>query len=158
MKTLHIISRVSVVAAIGATFTIWLAAGQEPNQLPGLLEAVAPLYPMVAVYSSTSGDVVVRVEVDRSGMVVASKTIDGHKLLQSVAESAAKHWRFEPGEGPRVARLIFSFRILPKEAAQQDTSVRFRPPYNIEVRTIVPEAMTNRDPGASVLKKRGQKE
>jgi hypothetical protein len=127
--------------------------GQELNQQPRLIEAIAPVYPMLTVYSATTGDVSVRVEIEKSGAVSVATAIDGHKLLQPAAESAAKQWRFEPGISSQEARLIFSFRILPKEATETELSTRFRSPYNIEVRRVIPEPLTNRDPGSTVPKK-----
>ena len=143
-------------ACTAAFFLVSQATGQAADSGPRLLEAVAPTYPMVAVYSGTLGMVHVRVTIDKSGGVIAVKAVDGHKLLQKAAERAAERWRFEPQPDAREALVSFSFNILPKESIETELSTRFRSPYEIEIRHVIPEAMINRDPGATLEKRSGK--
>jgi TonB family protein len=113
-----------------------------------LVEAVAPLYPMVAVYSSTTGDVAVRLTIDETGAVTSARVIQGHKLLAASAEEAARKWRFATGSGGTEITVAFLFRILPKGTPEAELVARFRPPYQVEIRRAIPEASTNSDPAA----------
>jgi len=128
---------------IGLVCAMPLAWAQDEKA--SLVEAVAPAYPLVAVYSSTGGQVKVKLVIDKSGAVTAANVVEGHKLLAAAAVEAAKKWRFTAGSE---ATIVFSFRILPKGASDSDLAARFRPPFEMEVRRIIPEATTNSDPAA----------
>jgi TonB family protein len=121
-----------------------------------LVEAVAPAYPLVAVYSSTGGQVKVKLVIDKSGAVTAVDVVEGHKLLASAAAEAARKWRFTAGSVESEATVVFSFRILPKGASDSDLAARFRPPFEMEVRRIIPEATTNSDPAADPPKRKSK--
>ncbi len=125
-----------------------VAFAQEPAAQPRLLEAVAPLYPMVAVYSDTSSDVVVNVIIGKDGSVTAAKAVSGHPVLYAAAEAAAKKWRFAPGDSENEAKITFTFRIMPKATPQADLATRFLPQFHIEIRRTIPEATSNTDPAA----------
>jgi TonB family protein len=113
-----------------------------------LVEAVAPVYPMLAVYSSTAGEVTVRLTIEATGMVTAAKVIHGPKLLTASAEAAARKWRFAASGSETEVNVSFVFRILPKGTPEPELATRFRYPYEIEIRRVVPEATTNSDPSA----------
>ena len=111
-----------------------------------LVEAFAPEYPLVAVYSASAGEVRVTVTIDKAGAVTRAKAVQGHKLLAAAAEEAAKKWRFAAG-GTEVT-IGFLFRILPKGTPDSELTTRFQAPFQMEVRRIIPEATTNSDPAA----------
>ena len=127
-----------------ASFNLPVRAEAEQRTL---VEAVAPAYPLVAVYSATAGEVHVRVSIDKAGSVTTSKLVQGHRLLATAAEEAARKWRFSPG-GDRETTVVFLFRILPKGTPDAELATRFRAPLQIEVRRVIPEASTNGDPAA----------
>jgi len=121
-----------------------------------LVEAVAPVYPPIAAYTATSGDVTVKLMVDRTGSVTTASVVEGHKLLSAAALDAAKKWRFSTSDEGKEATIVFSFRILPKGTSESELAVRFRPPLEIEVRRMVPEATTNSDPAADSPKRKAK--
>ena len=130
-----------------------VTAQQDQRQL---LEAVAPVYPMVAVYSGTAGEVTVKVTIDNTGAVIAAKALDGNKLLVISAEDAAKRWRFAAGGGATELPVVFRYRILPKGTPDAVLATRFLPPNQIEIRRVIPEASTNSDPAADPPRRRGK--
>lgn len=113
-----------------------------------VIEAVAPVYPLVAVYSATSGEVELQVKIDKTGLVTAVKVVRGHRLLVPASEEAAKKWRFASSENEREVTVVFSFRILPKGTSDSELATRYRAPFQIEVRRVIPEPSSNSDPAA----------
>lgn len=113
-----------------------------------LVEAVAPVYPLVAVYSSTTGEVTVKLTINKTGAVTSAKVIQGHRLLAAAAEEAASKWRFAAGSGDTEITVAFVFRILPKGTPDAELATRFRAPYQMEIRRVIPDASTNSDPAS----------
>lgn len=78
------------------------------------IELVTPAYPAIARSAHASGEVIVRVLIDKEGKVMAAQVVDGHPLLQAAAVKAAKATRFTPTlvEGKRVnvlGRIVYNF-------------------------------------------------
>ena len=79
-----------------------------------VLKLVTPAYPEMARSSRASGDVVVRVLIDKEGKVVAAQMVDGQPLFRAASIRAAKASRFAPtlAEGKPVnviGRVTYSF-------------------------------------------------
>jgi TonB family protein len=79
-----------------------------------IVRLVKPVYPQVAQRAGIGGQVRVEVTWDEQGKVISAKAIEGHTLLRSVCEDAARKSEFKPRiiEGkPVKARgfLVFSF-------------------------------------------------
>jgi TonB family protein len=138
------------------TFLVCAFSVMAQHDQRQLVEAVAPVYPMVAVYSGTAGEVTVKVTIDGTGAVTAAKAIEGHKLLVASAEDAAKRWRFTPGSGATELPIVFLYRILPKGTPDAVLATRFQPPNQIEIRRVIPEASTNSDPAPDPPRRRGK--
>jgi TonB family protein len=101
-----------------------------------VVSAVAPVYPAIAQAANATGDVVVAVEINKSGAVASARAISGHTLLQKVSVEAARRWKFSASnEEHRRAELTFSFRIVPDKTAAIDRTPVFYPPYRVEVRS-----------------------
>lgn len=66
---------------------------------PKLLVRVIPQYPPLARQTHTEGDVVVQIEVDRTGSVTEAKATSGPTALRMAAIGAVKRWKYEPLEG-----------------------------------------------------------
>lgn len=141
----------SPLIGLGCAVPLAWAQGER-----SLVEAVAPAYPLVAVYSSTGGQVKVKLVIDKSGAVTAADVVEGHKLLAAAAVDAARKWRFTAGSVESEATIVFSFRILPKGTSDSELAARFRPPLQMEVRRIIPEATTNSDPAADPPKRKSK--
>lgn len=121
---------------------------------PTPLEAVAPQYPLLAVYAEISGTVTIRATVSKAGIVKSAKLAEGHQghtLLRSPARDAARKWRFEPGNEKRKADLVFVFRIMPKDTPIGEVTTRFHHPWRIEVRRVVPEIQTYGTPSIKIV-------
>lgn len=119
-----------------------------------LVEAVAPVYPLVAAYSATSGQVKVVLTIDRAGTVSTASIVEGQKLLTAAALEAARKWRFVAGDEERKIQILFSFRILPKGTSDSELAARFHSPFEMEVRHVIPEATTNSDPATDPPKRK----
>jgi TonB family protein len=81
------------------------------------LELVTPAYPAIARSAHASGEVTVRVLIDKEGRVMAAQVIEGHPLLQAASIRAAKASRFSPTlvEGKPVnvmGRIVYSFKTM----------------------------------------------
>ena len=78
------------------------------------IELVQPAYPAIARAAHASGEVIVRVLIDKEGKVMAAQIVDGHPLLQAASIRAAKATRFTPTllEGKPVyvlGRIVYNF-------------------------------------------------
>jgi len=125
-----------------------VTATEKVHSGPELMKAVAPVYPLVAIAAGVSGSVVVQVQVDRQGNVTSTRTIDGPKLLRTAAEHTARRWLFSATDEPatREARLVFSFKLVPKDTAVDELSPIFMPPYQVEVKGKPVELIHRIDP------------
>jgi len=101
---------------------------------PAIKIAVAPKYPTLTLAGRVCGVVTVRVTIDPSGAVRAASVIEGHPMLREAAVYAAQQWKFDasPAE-KRIARLKFSFVILPESSKVKSETV-FLPPAGFEIR------------------------
>ncbi len=104
---------------------------------------MAPDYPAAAVTGKVSGGVVVEVRVSPRGAVESATVVEGDALLRQPSLDAARLWRFRAqasgSNGSREAKLVFSFRLMPKNTPEAQLGAIFRPPYTVEVRRITPE-------------------
>ena len=127
---------------IRRAFIIALPAGAaclaEDPPAPVVAEAVAPNYPALAVLGRISGSVVVQVHISPKGTVAAVNVIEGDALLRQASLEAARLWRFEPQPAAREVKLIFSYRLMPKNTSEAETGTVFRPPFTVEIRKINP--------------------
>src|SRR5579862_7186939 len=114
---------------------------QQPLPL-AVEEAVAPAYPRRAVTARISGSVIVEVRVCEHGAVTAATIEEGNALLRQATLEAARLWRFQPQPGSHDVKLIFSFRLMPKDTPEAQLGTVFRPPYTVEVRKITPEPVS----------------
>jgi TonB family protein len=109
-----------------------------------VLSAVAPLYPAIAQTAHASGDVIVCVDIDRSGSVTSAQVITGDELLRKASDEAARRWRFSTGSREhREAELTFTFHMVPDKTDSVDRTAVFYPPYRIEVRSQYLVTVTN---------------
>ena len=100
--------------------------GEEP---PLVIRAVAPaVYPAIARQARAGGRVLIEVKIDAKGKVTSAKAVEGHPLLQKVAEAAATQWQFDSGADGRVVRLTFTFIVGDGETEK----ISFIPPYEVE--------------------------
>lgn len=102
-----------------------------------VVSAVAPVYPAIAQAAKASGDIVITVEINKSGDVTSARANSGgHTLLHKVSVEAARRWKFSTSSGEhRQAQLTFTYRIVPEKTAGIDRTPVFYPPYRIEVRS-----------------------
>jgi TonB family protein len=79
-------------------------------------DPVEPVYPRLAQQSRVEGSVVLRVRVNKDGIVQAISVISGPDILTTAALEAVKQWRFKPhyesGEAvPTETRITVNFTI-----------------------------------------------
>ncbi len=74
-----------------------------------------PAFPSSAKQAGANGQVIVQVTVDQDGNVISAKAMNGHPLLRSPAEIAAKQARFSPRIAGDFAKatgvLVYNFQI-----------------------------------------------
>jgi TonB family protein len=135
------IARVFLVAAGGLLLAI--AANAQSNDSPVVKLAVAPSYPALALALPKGTDVSVDITVDKNGDVITANAVEGSPLLFQAALSAARKWKFASEATSTIARLTFSFKVLPKDAPDEEATAIFMPPYHLEVRRKLPEPTVN---------------
>ncbi len=81
-----------------------------------LIAAPPPDYPTLARLTHVEGQVILQAVVSRSGSVVATHVLQGHRLLRGAAERAVQRWRYRPylmeGKPTDVETVVFvNFRL-----------------------------------------------
>ena len=114
---------------------------------PTVNVAVAPVYPLLAAQGHIGGEVVVEVNLDQRGGVSSGTVQDGHPLLRDSALWAAERWTFKPGSAGRKVKLKFVFNLVPTASDSKDLASAFRPPYEVESKARLPQAVVNYDSG-----------
>jgi TonB family protein len=125
-------------ARILAAVIIMLAFSLEVLAIerPVVLNAVIPAYPVVAAAKRISGAVLVDVEINGEGNVIAAVPITGHELLRNAAKKAVLGWRFKPlADGKSHSmRLTFIFHDVSYVAPEKKPE--FMSPYQVEVEWV----------------------
>lgn len=135
-KKIHIIGL--LLSVIGPLSVV---LGQSHDKSVVIMQAVAPVFPPIAVAAAQDGTVVVDVEIDAKGIVKSLQVVEGPKLLHKVVEIAARRWIFSAIEDKailRTVRLSFIFKLVSQETSSEELLPIFRPPYQVEVRTRYP--------------------
>lgn len=98
-------------AAPDAPAVVTLAPGDQPVPING--QNPAPAYPVAALRNGDSGTVLVRVEVDASGVPagVALVQRSGSRDLDRAAMEAVRKWRFQPAQ--RDGQAVPSSLVIP---------------------------------------------
>jgi hypothetical protein len=126
------------------------AIGKEIGETPIVKKAFACPYPTIALVARISGKVIIEVEIDEQGFVKSAKTIEGHVLLNSLAEISAKKWVFNSMENKpqRTAQIIYNFIIVPFNGRAEDYSPVFISPNEFEIRDrmLIIQTQTLNDP------------
>lgn len=121
----------SVVLSLACIASATLAAAQAVPQrvrvsqgvMQGMLvKKVAPQYPDEAKKDGVQGSVVLRVTVDKEGVVQNIELISGHPLLAPSAIEAVKQWKYKPfllnGEAVEVeTQVTVNFTLADKSPA-----------------------------------------
>lgn len=80
-----------------------------------LIKRVNPIFPPEASKKHIEGAVVVRIVVDKNGMVTSAKALTGPPELLQASVNAAKQWQFEPPEhAPITTELEMKYGLGPK--------------------------------------------
>jgi TonB family protein len=80
-----------------------------------LTKSVNPAYPAEVSKKQIEGAVVVRIVVDKNGMVASAKALSGPPELFLASVEAAKQWQFEPPEqAPVTTELEMKYGLEPK--------------------------------------------
>ena len=101
----------------------WRWRGVKQEASPIASSSAFPQYPSIAMAARAEGVVTVDVQVDSAGNVRSAEAVAGHTLLQQAGAEAAKRWKFAPREDAaaiRTVRLLFAFRLLPRDCGKPD--------------------------------------
>jgi hypothetical protein len=114
--------------------------GQIANDQPALVSAVAPNYSATALYTHTSGEVVVEVKINLEGSVISAEGISGSPLLIGGSKFAALRWKFaSASKTVRTVRLTFSYHLAARDTPAEDLVAVFKPPYHVEITHVLPD-------------------
>jgi TonB family protein len=117
---------------------IALSCLAQEKPAPPVEEAVAPVYPELAVLGRIAGSVIVAIHVSDHGAVADANVVEGEALLRQASLDAARQWRFGSQAGGSDLKLIFSYKLMAKGTPEAELGTIFRPPYTVEVRKINP--------------------
>ena len=109
------------------------ACCQDPTgkSYPKPLTLPRPPYPPAARAVRASGEVVVKVNIDKDGKVTSAEAENGHPLLRRAAEAAARSSTFEAIEtGERVAKLTYVFL---SDGGEKKSSPKYTNTYRIQI-------------------------
>src|SRR5712691_7149974 len=112
---LRVVMLILLVLAVQAT------RAQEVNQsvstTPSVTAAVAPNFPLIALHSHTSGEVVIEVKINSDGSVTSAEAVSGNQVLVGSSRQIARRWKFAPTKDKniRTARLTFVYRLVPRD-------------------------------------------
>jgi hypothetical protein len=132
--------------AIGIMAVIFSTpAFAQVTDQPSVLRAVPPVFPLPAGGPNAMGTVVVEAQIGTGGDVIEAKALQGHPALYHTAEAAALRWLFSALDGRakvRTVRLTFVFKFMDDGTPDEDLLPLFEPPYQIEVRRVLPMIRT----------------
>jgi hypothetical protein len=134
--------RIFVTSWAVILLVIAVDAAQKSATGPEVIEAVAPVYPLIAIAADVSGTVTIEVRLDADGKVTLARAVAGPKLLRPAAELSARRWVFSrvtEKKKSRLARLVFNFKLMPKDVSPDELVPIFMPPYQVEVKSTKPE-------------------
>ena len=148
----------AAIALAGLT-SINVAADQPNESRPTVVQAVAPAYPSIAATAGASGTVTIEVHVNADGSVSSLRVVKGVGVLAAAATNSARRWVFGAAQVQgvmRIVRLTSVFKIMPSDTSKDELQPIFKPPYEIEVRAIVPEGIdsVNRNPAKQAPRQR----
>jgi hypothetical protein len=115
-----------------------------------VVSAAAPGYPRSVV--SLEGEVAVDLEVAADGVVRKAQAQSGPPKLRSVAETAARQWRFA-ANGPDEVRIVFAFILQDGIGDPPAIASLFKPPNRVEIFAMKREVVVISDPPVGVIKK-----
>lgn len=139
-----------VIALVMALAPATFVAKVPREDQPSVVQAVAPAYPPIAATAGAAGTVVIEVRLKADGSVSSARVVNGIGVLAAAATNSARRWTFvgtDEQNNPRVVRLTFVFRIMPRDTPKDELLPIFMPPYKVEVRATVPKGVdsVNRD-------------
>lgn len=81
-----------------------------------LISAPPPKYPKFASFTHTQGQVILQAVVSRSGNVIDTRVLSGHRILRGAATQAVRRWQYRPylvnGRPTDVATIVtVDFRL-----------------------------------------------
>lgn len=92
-----------------------------------------PAYPISALATGISGDVIVEVEIDKNGEVIGTKMLVGHKWLKKAVDQILSVWKFSSGEKNEKQIFTFTFSIIPQGIPNIGITATFEMPNKITI-------------------------
>ena len=125
-----------LIFSIFSVVNITMSSSTSPQvtERPIPISAPRPPYPAHARAKKISGTVLVDVQVNSEGKVIAVKPLMGAEDLQKVAQMSAWGWRFKPfasASGIFSVRLTFIFHS--NSYVEPEKKPDFTSPYQMEI-------------------------
>ncbi|MFV0388395.1 MAG: TonB family protein [Pyrinomonadaceae bacterium] len=107
-------------------------------------KAMIPRYPAAAIALNESGQVIIEVNINKSGEVLDTKVLNGPKLLGQLSEVTSREWEFSKLKkglvskcGNRKTLIFFNYVLLPSDTKPSKDSLSFIVfPNKVEIREI----------------------
>lgn len=115
-----------------------------------VVSAAAPGYPRTVV--PLEGEVVIDLEVTPDGVVHKAQAQSGPPKLRTLAETAARQWRFA-ANGPDKTQIIIAFILREGIGDPPAVGSVFKAPNRFEVFAMRREVVVISDPPVGVIKK-----
>ncbi len=120
--------------------------GLSENEIcPKPISFPKPPFPVQAIIKKLTGEVIVKIKVDKNGQVVDAVAQSGHSLFRQAAVLAAKKSKFETSDISefRELELIYVF-LDPRDTKDNNYSKRYKNTYRITMeRNIIVDCFNN---------------
>lgn len=109
-----------------------LCCGQSPDKLfPKLVKFITSPYPAAARAVRATGEVIVAVKIDKAGKITSAKAENGHPLLRTAAEQAARSSLFVTSENANEREAKLTYVFLSGDGKQN--LKHYSNPYRVEM-------------------------
>jgi TonB family protein len=121
-------------------FTVALSIyGQsQDNNVPQVVQFVAPAYPRAAKDQRIMGTTVTRITVAANGTVAAATTVRAHPVFEKYVLEALKQWKFKPSAQEHTLEITCSFEFYDEDCDRPltpETKVSAELPSMVRIRT-----------------------
>jgi TonB family protein len=122
-----------------------------------LLKHIDPIYPPIAKAARINGEVVLQIEIDRSGQVTKVKPISGPAMLLGAATEAAKQWQYKPFEKNGVplsvtAKVRMPFTLDPPADPNDEEIAKIYFPLSMKCNQLVNQRATPEEQASACQK------
>lgn len=104
-------SRLSCALVLFASLPLFAAQVQQQSSATRkIVHQVAPIYPILAKNTHTSGAVKLNITVDRNGTPKAIEVVGGNPVLVKAAQESVNKWKWAPASADTTEHVELRFQ------------------------------------------------